>query len=500
MKKENYYQFSKKSFVFIFLLSFLFLIANQSSSNKKFSFNDNSEFNDASIAVAELMSENSIDRKSVENLSETLRENIKTQTSLKVITRENMIRILEDSKNEQLLFCNNKDCFIQLGKVLKASLILTLNINKQDNNFIIKLQLFKINSSKIFISISKSRECKKEELNDFLGIAFSDLLSIFEEKIVTSTATLTPTPSPTEPFTVTPSPSPTIQLKPKWYKRWYSIALGTLAVGGAVIASQSKKSNSSIPTETPEPSATGTPSITPVFTLTSTPTPSLTTTPTIGCNSATNEAWISTSNGSMHFYMNCFESQNVFLAIPDTYLTWAQAVDECLNNQGMQKRLCTGQEWLLACKGRSGNNYPYGNEYDKDICFTEQPDHETAFPAGGKSGCVSEFGVFDLSGNVFEMSNEPVEGYPTYHYKFGGCWPNSNEYAGCYDKKVWADNTANIYTGYRCCRDPESPLNSTKRKEFSKRKLNLKKPQKKLIRKIPLKSFLIPIPPKKSDK
>jgi formylglycine-generating enzyme required for sulfatase activity len=94
------------------------------------------------------------------------------------------------------------------------------------------------------------------------------------------------------------------------------------------------------------------------------------------------------------------------------------------------KRLCSQDEWNLACRGDPGGGkdraYAYGDELDLTACNTNKPhrigpdghnwvcwvkDTKTAYetcgtdtePSGAFPQCRSRFGVFDQHGNVAEI-------------------------------------------------------------------------------------------------
>ena len=88
------------------------------------------------------------------------------------------------------------------------------------------------------------------------------------------------------------------------------------------------------------------------------------------------------------------------------------------------KRLCTEDEWLRACRGPQGQQYPYGNSYDEHACnhdksyraprwttlgrwpqasaIAEAERLDQSEPSGARESCQSAEGVFDLTGNVAE--------------------------------------------------------------------------------------------------
>jgi formylglycine-generating enzyme required for sulfatase activity len=95
----------------------------------------------------------------------------------------------------------------------------------------------------------------------------------------------------------------------------------------------------------------------------------------------------------------------------DAYCTWAG------------KRLCDGSyanfddeqesSWFAACSANGGQQYPYGSSYAAQTCNGADR-QETGCNAGacspvavgGLTECTTEQGVFDLSGNVAEWSDE----------------------------------------------------------------------------------------------
>ncbi len=69
------------------------------------------------------------------------------------------------------------------------------------------------------------------------------------------------------------------------------------------------------------------------------------------------------------------------------------------------KDLCTPQQWQAACKGRLETVYGYGNAYQPTTCNGIDTFGNSGFhllPTGSLPGCQSDWGVFDINGNLWE--------------------------------------------------------------------------------------------------
>jgi formylglycine-generating enzyme required for sulfatase activity len=172
-----------------------------------------------------------------------------------------------------------------------------------------------------------------------------------------------------------------------------------------------------------------------------------------------------------------FEAPNVRGARPLVMQSAVTAEAWCAERD---KRLCTEDEWDLACQGPSGQTYPYGDAHEDGRCNDDKtwiaPDEGTlatwpsaeaqaevdalyqAAPSGDLAGCVSEGGVFDLTGNVEEWVVRTREHPNDYPHVLKGCY-----WSGCYGgskptclstNPAHADGFMFYETGFRCCRDP----------------------------------------------
>jgi len=168
---------------------------------------------------------------------------------------------------------------------------------------------------------------------------------------------------------------------------------------------------------------------------------------------------------------------------PQGYINGEQAERACAN---ANKRLCSIDEWVRACRGPRGTTYPYGQERRANVCNDRyqgqashpvvvlferfappgtdrarmwEPDwmndprlHElpnTVEPTGARPGCTSEYGVFDLVGNLHEWVADPDGTF------VGGFFMDTLQNGeGCaYRTSAHTRRYHDYSTGFRCCRD-----------------------------------------------
>lgn len=138
-----------------------------------------------------------------------------------------------------------------------------------------------------------------------------------------------------------------------------------------------------------------------------------------------------------NYCIDKYEAPNVEGTYPFAAQTAFEAINYC---QSIGKELCTQTRWNIACVGPQHKTYPYGNFYRRGICNDNKygwikvpwltmgtPAWNTwcisqykGAPSGSHPSCVSDYGVYDLTGNVAEWTREPNSsfGYVTK----GGYW------------------------------------------------------------------------------
>ncbi len=120
---------------------------------------------------------------------------------------------------------------------------------------------------------------------------------------------------------------------------------------------------------------------------------------------------------------------------------------------GSGKRLCSAQEWRVACRGPEDTAYSYGDDYDPLACNGIDAFGRSAFhlaPTGSFPRCTNEWGLFDINGNLWEHvaagSDETVRG-GAYN-----CGDSAALHRCDYVPGSWAPSAR----GFRCCLSPES--------------------------------------------
>ncbi len=184
--------------------------------------------------------------------------------------------------------------------------------------------------------------------------------------------------------------------------------------------------------------------------------------------------------GTQHrrFCIDKYEYPNLPGVKPVVMPDWYDALRAC-DIEG--KRLCLSSEWTFACEGREWLPYPYGYVRDKRVCNFDRPrpQPEPRFndfaiprrigaevarldlrvPSGALQGCVSPFGVYDMTGNVDEwVINEdhfkevPGKKPPFISGLKGGYWGPIR--ARCRPMTTSHEELFRFYqVGFRCCAD-----------------------------------------------
>ena len=182
------------------------------------------------------------------------------------------------------------------------------------------------------------------------------------------------------------------------------------------------------------------------------------------------------------FCIDEYEYPNQKGGHPTWMVSWYDAQATCAS---LGKRLCYESEWVSACEGPDKLPFPYGRSRDNTKCNIDnswiQPNLADVYskdlqtrlvelsrldqsaPAGALDGCVSGFGVRDLTGNFDEWVtvDQRVDDKSEWAGLKGGAWGHVRNACRPMTTSHPPDFTY-YFIAFRCCRearggDPSPP-------------------------------------------
>ncbi len=163
---------------------------------------------------------------------------------------------------------------------------------------------------------------------------------------------------------------------------------------------------------------------------------------------------------------------------PQGYISKNEAESACKN---AKKRLCTGEEWERACRGKKPTQFPYGDERKPGYCNDSgkaplaslHPNEEvyseasamndprineapnTVANTGSFAKCKNGWGVYDMVGNLHEWTAD-VHGGGLGTFRGGYYQDTHLNGDGCsYKTTAHAVDYHDYSTGFRCCSAPK---------------------------------------------
>lgn len=156
---------------------------------------------------------------------------------------------------------------------------------------------------------------------------------------------------------------------------------------------------------------------------------------------------------------------------PNGYTSGVLAEKSCRN---AGKRLCTPEQWLVACRGEAAWPYPYGPEYEQGACNVFRYAHPAAIlhddasrghtdprlnrvrvrgkpllrKTGGSKRCASRWGedaVYDMVGNLDEWVHDPAGSF------MGGFYSRATKSGCSWRARAHPMVYFDYSTGVRCC-------------------------------------------------
>ena len=163
-----------------------------------------------------------------------------------------------------------------------------------------------------------------------------------------------------------------------------------------------------------------------------------------------------------NFYIDVYEYPNQQEVAPRVEVSWSEANALCAA-QG--KRLCTEREWQQAAAGSQNYPYGYGPTFESGRCNTPYLENGTwkrdrgTAPCGSYADCASDYGAYDMLGNVWEWTADRYVPNQDWQVVRGGSWFHNVNLARVdarYGRFLDPDYRLDLI-GFRCCRSA-SPL------------------------------------------
>ena len=144
---------------------------------------------------------------------------------------------------------------------------------------------------------------------------------------------------------------------------------------------------------------------------------------------------------------------------PVVGISWyeAEAYANWLSERtGHQYRLPTEAEWEKAARGTKGFKYPWGEQFDKNLCNSFEARLHRTSPVGIFPKGKSPYGCFDMAGNVWEWCSD------RYNKKYSANSSDKNPKgpSDCADRVLrggcWSSNTRNCRSADHYRNDPRN--------------------------------------------
>jgi len=156
---------------------------------------------------------------------------------------------------------------------------------------------------------------------------------------------------------------------------------------------------------------------------------------------------------------------------PATLVSWMMAKAFCRwrsEQEGLDPdtyRLPSEYEWEAAARGITGEQYPWGKNFDSDRCHCGYDKEVGTVPV--KKHPPGRFGLYSMLGNAWEWTESPYQAHPfsTHNEKGygsdarvvkGGCWLTPEKECRASLRAAFSPNEARGNIGFRCVKSAQN--------------------------------------------
>lgn len=142
-----------------------------------------------------------------------------------------------------------------------------------------------------------------------------------------------------------------------------------------------------------------------------------------------------------------FQIEEGYQNHPVIYVSWFGASAYA---EWAKKRLPTEKEWEKASRGTRGSIYPWGNEFDKNLCNSFESGSRSTTAVDHFSAGKSPYECFDMAGNVWEWTDSWYNKEEIWRVVRGGSWFDGSFDCRCACRSYEFPNSRFHIIGFRC--------------------------------------------------
>jgi formylglycine-generating enzyme required for sulfatase activity len=166
----------------------------------------------------------------------------------------------------------------------------------------------------------------------------------------------------------------------------------------------------------------------------------------MGKYEVTQGEWKAVMGSNPSHFTNCGDICPVEKVSWDDIQTYIQKLNA---KSGRQYRLPTEDEWVYACYGGTKTEYCGSNDIDA-VAWYDKNSNDTTHPGGQKQ--ANGYGLYDMSGNVWEWQSDCYEGDCAKRVLRGGSWNNFPQYVRADNRDWYVATDRNDLGGFRLAR------------------------------------------------